>query len=260
MGTTLSVITICFNNPEELITTCNSVDQQTLLPEEHLIIDGSTNKEIINRLTSTSQPSYRKWIHEEDKGIADAFNKGIKNSTGEITHLLNAGDIYADNNAIKIFLSFFQEEPQLMWMHSNYIQHRGNIEIISGNSFDKDQLWKGMRQVAHPTMFVKKEIYDRHGFFNDQLKIAMDYDMLVRMRNEKFRYIDKPLLRFAPGGISDLQFYKGLEEVKYSYQKYIGGNTKQTLWQLRQKMLHIFMQTGIGKIWFNLKNRKKKIY
>ena len=84
MATTISVITICFNNPDELISTCKSVDEQICPPDEHLIIDGSTNKKIINWLTKLPQPSYRKWIHEEDNGIADAFNKGIKNTSASL--------------------------------------------------------------------------------------------------------------------------------------------------------------------------------
>jgi len=80
----ISVVTICFNNLEELKKTCTSVDEQHELPYEHLIIDGSKTDEIAKWLNSSSQPVYRKWICEPDKGIADAFNKGIQRSTGEV--------------------------------------------------------------------------------------------------------------------------------------------------------------------------------
>ena len=259
MGSSLSVITICYNNLDELTSTCSSVDKQTQLPNEHLIIDGSANKDIINWLASSTQPAYRKWIHETDKGIADAFNKGIKNSTGDIIHLLNSGDTYTNGDSLKTVLNHFNEDSSLMWLHSMYLQQRGKIEVNSGLPFEKEQLWKGMRQVAHPTMFLRKEVYEQHGYFDDQLKIAMDYDLLVRIRNEKNIFIEKTLVRFAPGGVSDQQFYKGLKEVKNSYQKHIGPSKQQNMWQLRQKLLHIFMQTGIGKIWFSIKNRKNRI-
>jgi GT2 family glycosyltransferase len=258
MKETLSVITICFNNLAELIKTCASVDQQTVLPDEHLIIDGSSNKEILNWLQSTPQPGYRRWIHELDKGIADAFNKGIQYSKCTLTHLLNSGDTYSGPGTIKTVLSCFENDPALMWVHGQYIQYRGDIDVISGTPFDKNQLWKGMRAVAHPTMFIKKEVYDRVGLYNTGLKIAMDYDLLVRMRNEKSFYIQHPLSYFAPGGASSTHISKGLNEVRNSHQKYIGYSFKQTLWQLRQKALHYFMQTGIGKKWFQWKNRNNK--
>ncbi|HLF45166.1 MAG TPA: glycosyltransferase [Chitinophagaceae bacterium] len=259
METTLSVITICYQNPDELISTCNSVDKQSRLPDEHLIIDGSADNHIINWLNNTAQPPYRKWIHEEDKGIADAFNKGIKNATGHLIHFLNSGDSYYDPGAIKTVSACFENDPALMWLHSKYVQYRGGIHVISGLPFDKKKLWKGMRQVAHPSMFIKKELYDRYGFFDTELKIAMDYDFLLRIRDEKFIFLDIPLVCFAPGGASDKQFIRGLQEVRNSYRKHIGTDVKQVTWQWRQRMLHFFMQTGLGKNWFSLKNRKKQI-
>jgi glycosyltransferase involved in cell wall biosynthesis len=259
MAATISVITICFNNPDELISTCKSVDEQVFPPDEHLIIDGSTNKRIINWLTKLPQPPYRKWIHEEDNGIADAFNKGINNAKGNLIHLLNSGDIYNETTVLQTVYNYFEADPDLKWLHGRYIQHRGNINIISGVPFDKNQLWKGMRQVAHPSMFIKKEVYDRLGLYDTDLKIAMDYDLLVRIRNEKFIFLENTLVCFAPGGISDKQFTEGLLEVKKSYQKHIGKNIKQNFWQFRQKLLHHFMQTRLGKSWFKMKNKDRII-
>lgn len=258
MEPTISVITICFNNLDELIETCNTVDAQTIHPTEHLVIDGSTNEEIIKWFLQHPSPSYRRCIHERDNGISDAFNKGISNATGVIIHLLNSGDKYVSQNVIEIVLQKFKEDRSLMWLHSQYIQHRGNIDVVSGLPFEKNKLWKGMRTVAHPSMFIKKEVYDRAGLYNTDLKIAMDYDMLVRIRNERFEFIHIPLVYFSPGGASQLHFKRGLKEVKQAYQKHIGHNFKQTLWQLRQRLLHAFMQTGLGKKWFRWKNKKMK--
>jgi glycosyltransferase involved in cell wall biosynthesis len=257
MKQTISVITICFNNLPELVKTCYSVDKQSVLPDEHLIIDGSTNEEIVNWLLQNPQPLYRRWIHERDKGISDAFNKGIENAKGIITHLLNSGDKYAENNIIETVLKAFGEDNAVMWLHGQYIQHRGDIDVISGLPFEKNELWKGMRTVAHPSMFIKKEIYTRHGTYDVNLTVAMDYDMLVRIRNERFKFISTPLAYFSPGGTSDLQYKKGMKEVRQIYHNHIGYNPKQSLWQLRQQLLRSFMMTGMGKRWFRWKNRKK---
>lgn len=259
MKPTLSVITICFNNLPELIETCRSVEDQTALPDEHLIIDGSNNVEILNWLRKNSQPTYRRWVHERDKGIADAFNKGITQAKGELIHLLNSGDKYADKKAIETTLAYFAADSNLMWTHSRYIQHRGDMDVISGLPFEENKLWKGMRTIAHPTMFIKKEVYDRYGLYNIDLKIAMDYDMLIRIRNEKFKFIPEPLVYFSPGGASHLQFKKGLKEVRQIYQTHIGYSFKQTLWQFRQRLLHLFMRTALGKRWFGWKNRSSKV-
>jgi glycosyltransferase involved in cell wall biosynthesis len=259
MQDSLSVITICFNNLHEVIKTCVPVDQQTLPPYEHLIIDGSSNEEIVNWLTKNPQPAYRRWIHERDKGISDAFNKGIVNAKGTITHLLNSGDTYHTNDVIATVMQYFTTDPGLMWTHSQYVQHRGGIDVISGVPFEKEKLWRGMRTTAHPTMFIKKEVYERHGLYSLDYKIAMDYDMLVRMSDEKFSFISKPLIYFSPGGVSNNQFSKGFREVKKIYRQHKGTSIKMAFWQFRQRLLHFFMQTAIGKWWFGRKNKSKRI-
>lgn len=259
MNQTISVVTICYNNLPELEQTCASVDKQSLPPFEHLIIDGSTDAKIVEWLQTTPQPTYRRWIHERDNGISDAFNKGIQNAKGTIIHLLNSGDRYEGSHAIESVMLAFEKDPELMWTHCRYIQHRGDMDVISGQRFEKHKLWKGMRTVAHPGMFIKKEVYDRVGLYNTDYKIAMDYDLLVRIRNEKFFFISRPLVYFAPGGASDQQFSRGLKEVRASYQQNIGSSLKQTLWQTRQRLLHAFMKTRVGKAWFQRKNQKSKV-
>ena len=70
-------------------------------------------------------------IHERDKGISDAFNKGIQAAKYAIIHLLNAGDRYAAKGSIETMLRAFDKDPALMWAHSQYVQHRGNIDVVS---------------------------------------------------------------------------------------------------------------------------------
>ncbi len=252
----ITIVTICFNNLNDLIKTCVSVDKQTLLPFEHLIIDGSDNNVINSWLIENPQPSYRRWVFERDQGISDAFNKGIRNSYGEIIHLLNSGDLYYINDAVKIASDYFSSDENIMWSHSKYIQHRGDINVITGSPFERKKLWKGMRTIGHPTMFVKRELYEKYGLFDTSLKLAMDYDFILRIRNEKFVFIPEPLVFFSPGGVSTIQFNKALKEIRESHNKHIGPSTRLSLWQFRQKILQRFMQTAVGKKWFAWKNRK----
>lgn len=258
MNNSLSIITICYNNVAELMETCNSIDMQNFLPSEHWVIDGSSNEEILQWLTNNPQPVYRKWTHGKDNGISDALNKGITLSQGSVIHLLHAGDKYYNAGATEEVMKYFNADNTLMWTHGLYVQHRGGIDVISGAPFNKQKLWKGMRTVSHPTMFLKKEVYERCGMFNTQYKIAMDYDLLIRIRNEKFRFIPKPLIYFSPGGASSTHFNKGLAEVKTIYTTYFRKSYKLELWQLRQKALQIFMSTAVGKVWFAFKNKRKR--
>ncbi|MEX0967664.1 MAG: glycosyltransferase [Bacteroidia bacterium] len=257
MSLKISVITICFNNPEDVITTCKSVDQQTRKPDEHLIVDGSENQVILHYLESHPQPGFRKWKNEPDEGISDAFNKGILRASGDIIHLLNSGDYYYDDTVLQRAGKTFEANPGVKWTSGKYLQYRGNTWIESGVPFEKKKLYRGMRQVAHPTMFVKKELYDRHGLYDLDVEVAMDYDFMVRIRNEKYLFINYPLVCFAPGGKSEIEFGTGIKNIKHSYRKYIGRSAKLNLWMLWQRTLPIIMGTTLGRLLFRIKNRQK---
>jgi len=253
----ISVITICFNNLKDVISTCQSVDIQVEKPFEHLIINGSTSPAIKNYLENNAQPGYRRWISEKDDGISDAFNKGVLNAKGEILVMLNGGDTFYSRDVIGIVSAAFEQDENLEWLHSKYELHRGSEWIIIGKPFAKSKMYRGMRSICHQTMFVKKALHDKYGLYNKQLKFAMDYDFLLRIANEKFTFIDTPLVKFAPAGTSILHYSGSLKEIKNSYRKYYGGSFLLEIWQLRLKLLHYLLGTKIGKLLFKVKTGLK---
>lgn len=253
----LSIVTICFNNLEELKTTIESVDEQKLSPFEHIIIDGSTNKDIQEYLKSSQLPAYRQWISEPDEGISDAFNKGIQKATGDIIHILNSGDLYYDEHTTQKVLNTFESDTSIKWTHGQYVQEMGGNWIVTGKQFNPNELYRGMHKVGHPTMFVKKELYDQHGLFDISLKYAMDYDFLVRISQEKFKYIPEPLIIFTPGGLSNQQRIKAFNEIGAIYQRYFKPSFKFYYWRYRMLLFYKLVDTRLGSKLIALKNRKK---
>lgn len=251
----IAVITICFNNLADLQKTCQSVDAQTLHPTEHWIINGSTTDDIANWLEATPQPAYRKWINERDKGIADAFNKGIQRAASEITHLLNSGDIYASDDVLATVNTFFEKHPTVQWISGNIQLTRGGEQVVVGKPFERSKLYRGMRSVSHPTWFVKKEVYQRTGGYRSDYKIAMDYDMMCRLASEPYLYLPKTIAIFDDTGVSSSQYLKSLDENKKVYTSHFGSSIKLNLWQLRLKMLHHLLQSNFGKWLFRLKKK-----
>jgi len=252
---TLSVITICFNNLADLQRTCASIDAQTSLPDEHWVINGSTMPGIEEWLLNTPQPAYRKWINERDKGISDAFNKGIGKANGEITHLLHAGDRYAANDVLEIVRKTFAANPYAAWISGNIEMVRVGKSVIVGKPFDKNKLYRGMRSVSHPTWFVKKEVYSRIGLFSSEYKIAMDYDLMCRIVNEPYAYINKVIVVFDDTGISSTKYLDSLKENRKVYESHFGFSFLLVLWQLRLKILYYLLQTDFGKWLFDLKKK-----
>jgi glycosyltransferase involved in cell wall biosynthesis len=255
----ISIITICFNNLSELIETIRSVDNQTTKPYQHFIVDGSTNSEIREYLAQNLQPDYRQWISEPDDGIADAFNKGILASSGDVVNMLNSGDYYATSNVIESVLNAFQNDEELMWVYGKTFVIKGDQRVLVGKLFNPKKLYRGMRCVLHQAMFVKKKLHDVYGLYDPTYRIAMDYDFVCRIAFEKSEFIEIPMIEFLPGGISASRF-ETLKEMKFAYQKYYGCSIKLFFWQLRLKILHILLQTKFGlllnrfKIWLKLGN------
>ncbi len=253
----ITVITISFNNLQEVIDTCKSIDIQQTPPFEHLIIDGSSDGLIKNYLESNEQPPYRSWICEPDKGIADAFNKGLRKATGNIVVMLNSGDQFYDKEAITTASNAFMNDPSLQWLHSKYKLQRGNQWVIIGKPFEKGKLYRGMRSICHQTMFLRKQLHDKYGFYSTTEKIAMDYDMLCRIANEKFLFIEKPLVCFAPAGVSSSNYALSLTEAKRVYERYYGKSFLLWLWQLRLRTLNYILHSPVGNFLYKVKTTLK---
>mgnify|MGYP006436099107 CR=1 FL=1 len=258
MAYRISVATICFNNLDELKQTMASVDQQAHPPYEHIIIDGSTNDAIRSFLESTSQPAYRWWLCESDEGITDAFNKGVDHASGEVVHLLNSGDYYYDETVLAKVQAVFDKYPEIMWTHGQYLQQVGGEWIITGSPFNPAKLYWGFGKVGHQTMFVKKMLYERHGYFDTSYRHSMDYDFLVRIRDEPYYYITYPIAVFTPGGNSNINWKSGFKEVMHSYTTHIGWDIRILMGYAYQMLFNNLMQTKLGRWLLQLKYRQTK--
>lgn len=249
----ITVVTICFNNLTDLQNTCAAVDAQILLPFEHLIINGSTEPQIADWLDNQPQPSYRRWINERDKGISDAFNKGINHANGDIIHLLNSGDLYYSNQVLSSVKAFFKTNPNTSWISGKIEMKRGGIWVQVGVPFNAKQLYKGMRSVSHPTYFLKSAAYERVGLFSLDHAIAMDYDLLCRLILEPYAFLPETLIRFDDKGVSTTAYLKSLKENIKVYESHFGYSIACRLWQFRLKLLYYLMGSAFGKFLYRLK-------
>jgi len=234
--------------------TCRSVIEQTVKPFEHLLINGSTNDEIENYFQNSEALSFRKIFNEKDNGIADAFNKGIERSTGDVILLLNSGDLLYDKNVLETALAKFDEDKTLMWLHGKYRYQRSGIWVTLGKPFEPKKLYRGMRSLSHQTMYVRRELYHRHGLYDTSFKIAMDFDFVARIRFEKFLFLNEILAINVPGGISTEKYNLSLKEGSGVVQKYLGFSWKNKLWTARLKTLKAIQDIPvIGKVLYKIK-------
>ncbi|MEB3219560.1 MAG: glycosyltransferase family 2 protein [Nostocales cyanobacterium 94392] len=198
----ISIITPSFNSEKTIEKTIISViNQQKKSLVEYIIIDGgSTDKtcEIINKYAE----NINIFVSEPDLGAYDAMNKGIKLATGEIIGIINSDDWYLEN-AIKTVEQEFAQHPDIDILYSpikNYYQSEYIATFIPG----KLEKLSIRFTLNHPSCFIKKSAYIATGLYDLQYKIAADYDMILRLfiNRYKFHFIETPLAAYSLNGMS----------------------------------------------------------
>lgn len=211
----LTVVSVVFNAVNAIEKTICSVIGQPI-GIEYIVIDGGSTDgtvEIIEKYKD--KISY--FVSEKDDGIADAFNKGLAVASGEIIGILNAGDTYAQGT-LKSILEF-DGEWDILYGDVRFLEK--GYDFIFKPNHKRMSRFMGL---AHPGVFVKKEIYKRLGLFSQDYKYAMDYELLLRFYESgaKFCYLDKLLADMQMGGASDVHWIAAYWEAFLIKSKYYG--------------------------------------
>ena len=207
----LSIITVSLNAAENIQQAIESVVSQTGVLIEHIICDGHSidgTQEIIE--SQIALYKHINYISEIDGGIYDAINKGIRMATGSIICILNADDFYANDTVLKMVLNEFETDPSIdiVYGNLNYV-HKHNPSKIFRNWVSKnyyDNFFEDGNDLPHPTMFVRKEVYDKIGNYNTSLKIASDYEWMLRalkVHQTKSKYLSFLMINMRLGGVSN---------------------------------------------------------
>lgn len=212
-----SIITISFNAEECIGRTIESVLNQDYDNIEYLFIDGGSNDSTNKIIEEYKEKFYKKGINikhlsEPDKGISDAFNKGINIAEGEIIVILNADDELVPG-ALEEIDKEFTEDIDILYGNAIWEDIENNYKKVKKAGTNISQLLYKMILI-HPATFVKKSAYDKNGVFNLSYKFCMDKELLYRMykAGAKFKYVDKELALMKAGGISDKNTVKVIKE------------------------------------------------
>ncbi|WP_162052396.1 glycosyltransferase family 2 protein [Pontibacter pamirensis] len=194
----VSVITVVYNGEKYLEHTIQSVLDQTYKNVEYIIVDGGSSDGTLDIIRKyDSQIAY--WKSEPDRGISDAFNKGIALATGEVIGILNADDWY-EQDAVALIVAKYEPDS---------IVH-GNIQYWNENGSKGAQTRPNLKMLPlemslnHPTTFVSKSLYSKYGVFSLDYKLTMDYHLLLKLykAGAKFIFVDHVLTNMRYGGAS----------------------------------------------------------
>ena len=202
----ITIITVCYNSGKTIKDTIESVLAQNYKNFEYIIIDGKSKDNTVDIIKSY-EPKFNgkmKWISEKDKGIYDAMNKGVKLASGDIIGLINADDILATPNAFQIIVDTFKNE-NCDGTYSNLRVLDENMKKIIRVFNPKKGNYKLGWYPPHPTLYLKKDVYDKIGLYSLDYKIAADYDLMIRVMKDsdiKLSYIKEVLVYMRGGGVS----------------------------------------------------------
>jgi glycosyltransferase involved in cell wall biosynthesis len=203
----ISVITVCYNSAATIGDTISSVASQSYADKEYIVVDGNSSDATMNIVRASSSISH--FISEPDKGIYDAMNKGIALATGDVIGTLNADDFYMDDhvlsNVAKIFL-----DPNIDACYGDllYVSEANTDHAVRfwKSTNYKHGLFKSGWMPAHPTFFVRKNVYERLGNFDLNYKIAADFELLFRFIEKNkvnTKYLPKVLVKMRLGGTTN---------------------------------------------------------
>ena len=191
----VSIIIAVFNGETFLKGTIKSILNQNDENLELIIIDGGSTDKTIDIIKSFNSTKI-KWISEPDKGISDAFNKGLRLATGDYINFQGDGDGFINNSSISdLFSNLDLKDRPIVCGNIQRIDINGNLlyKTKIKNRFDKKSLLFKM-SLPHQGLFIPKEFFAKHGEFDLNIKYCMDYVLLLRSYNNFPKVITKDLV------------------------------------------------------------------
>ena len=246
----ISIITVSYNSSKTIKDTIESVFNQTYEDIEYIVIDGNSNDKTLD-IIKKYEPKFEgrmKWVSEPDKGIYDAMNKGINLSTGDVIGILNSDDFYNSNNIIEDIVNEFRNKDiDSVYGDLVYVNSENTNKVVrywKSKQYKKGLFKKGWHP-AHPTFFVKKEVYNKYGMFNLSYPIAADYEIMLRFLERykiKNLYINKIFVKMRMGGESNQSIKNIIKANIECYKSWKNNELKINIFVYLQKPLSKILQ------------------
>src|SRR5438132_8103409 len=248
----ISVVTPTFNGIVTLHETIESVLAQDYRNWEHIVVDGGSTDGTVDLLRTYS---HLQWVSEKDKGHYHAMNKGIDRASGEVVAILNADDCYREG-ALRKVAGAFEKYPHWDALFGDvmYVDGKGR-EIFRREEavFDYDVLRFGsVCYVIHPTLFVKKQVYDRLGAYRyDKILNCCDVDFILRLGQSGCEV----------GHIPEVLVNYRLHEHGQSADRRVSSNMRREYRAIRKE--HGFPDGTVGKLlglFARIKRQSQKLF
>jgi glycosyltransferase len=208
MTPAFSLITVVRNNPQVAEAVASVLDQDYPGRIESIVIDGASTDGTLAALAPL-RGRLAHLVSEPDRGIYDAMNKGLRLATGDLVGLLNADDLYQDRQVFaRVARAFEDPAVEACFGDLVYVRAEDPTRVLrywkSGPPRPDAFQWGWMP--PHPTLFLRRGVYERLGLFDLRYRIASDYEFMLRVllkHRLKAVYLPEVLVRMRAGGASN---------------------------------------------------------
>lgn len=214
----VSIITTTYNDSANLRKTIQQVEAQDYENIEYIIVDGASKDDTLQVIAEAKERFGDRlvWISEKDSGIYDAINKGLRLATGDFIGL--CFDQFASPDVISKMVSIMEKEGT-DGVH-------GDLDYVDGEKIVRK--WRqGQGNIrtgwmpGHPTLYLRKEVYEAYGFYKTDYRISADYEYMIRILKDgkvKLSYIPEVLIKMFHGGTSTNGLGAYLEGLKEGHR------------------------------------------
>ncbi len=204
----VSIITAVYNGESSILETLDSVATQGYSAIEHIVIDGAS-RDSTAALVMKSATRVAQFVSEPDAGVYDAFNKGLRLASGDVIAFLNCGDTYVSTNVVSRMVDVLSldgvEAAFADVLIADASDHNRVIRRYSSKRFSPKRMVYGMMP-AHPSLFLRREVYERVGEYGTRFRIAGDFELCLRVfykASTPYRYLNEAIVRMPAGGLSN---------------------------------------------------------
>jgi len=200
----ISIITVNLNDVEGLKRTMTSVIEQTWQEFEYIVIDGGSTDGSKQYIESHSD-KIDYWVSEQDSGIYNATNKGIKAATGEYLLFLNSGD-WLFENAVLDKVTDKLSDCDVLYGNMVKVFPDGKQHLDKGvNGREITFYTFAAGNLNHQATFIKRDLFEQYGLYDENIGIVADWKFFLialGMNNSKIKYLDIEISFFDMTGLS----------------------------------------------------------
>lgn len=218
----ISIVTAVYNRVGTIATTLRSVDSQSYQNVEHIIQDGGSTDGTLELIREFGA-SFPALLSERDGGIYDAINRGISRANGDIIGLMHSDDFFADDSALeKIAEAFTDRGIDGVYGDLDYVSATNSSKILRrwrSGPYQPDLLKRGWMP-PHPTLYLRREVFERWGLYDTSMRIAADYEAMLRFLVKgdiRLTYIPEVLVKMRIGGESNRSLCRIVQKSREDY-------------------------------------------